>query len=224
MKEYSLHSQLKDFSALPGDKCEAKLDRYVVDILRGNLVIEVQTKNFSALKDKLRTLTKNHPVKVVYPLPQTKWITYIDKDNLVASHRKSARKGRLTDLFHELVTISDMIGQENFSLEVLFIDEEEVRCADGKGSWKRKGASIIERKLLCINGKVLLKSNADYLRVLPNDLKEIFTNKELSEQAKISIRTAREITYCLRKSQIVQVVGKKKGAYLFKKTNTQSCL
>ncbi len=161
---------------------------------------------------------------MVYPLPQTKWITYVDKDKLVVSHRKSARKGRLTDLFHELVTISDMIGQENFSLEVLFIDEEEVRCADGKGSWKRKGVSIIERKLLRINGKVLLKSNSDYLKVLPNDLKEIFTNKELSEQAKISIRTAREMTYCLKKSKIVQVVGKKKGAYLFKKSNTPNYL
>ena len=25
-----------------------------------------------------------------------------------------------------------MIGEDNFSLEVLFIDEEEVRCEDGK--------------------------------------------------------------------------------------------
>jgi hypothetical protein len=217
MKEHALHSQVKTLYALHGDQCEARVGRYIVDILRGDTIIEVQTKNFSALKEKIRILTIKHPVKVVYPLPQTKWITYVDNNNLVTSHRKSPRRGRLIDVVHELVMIPEMIRQENFSLEVLLIDEEEVRCADGRGSWRRRGVSIKERKLLRVTDRVLLKSKADYLRLLPNGLSEIFTNKELAKQGRISIRTAREITYCLRKSQIVKVVGKKGGAFLFKK-------
>ena len=83
MNEYSLHSEIKRIYSLPGDRFEVKLDNYIVDILRGELVIEVQTKNFSSLKKKLQTLTKKYQVRVVYPLPEKKWITYITKDNTV---------------------------------------------------------------------------------------------------------------------------------------------
>jgi hypothetical protein len=53
MNEYSLHSEIKKVYSLPGDRLEVKLDEYIGDILRGKLVIEVQTRNFSALKKKL---------------------------------------------------------------------------------------------------------------------------------------------------------------------------
>ena len=46
MNEFSLHSEIKKVYSLPGDQFEVKLDNYIVDILRGNLVIEVQTKEF----------------------------------------------------------------------------------------------------------------------------------------------------------------------------------
>jgi len=51
MNEHSLHLEIKRVYSLPGDFFEVKLDSYIVDILRGELVIEVQTKNFSALRD-----------------------------------------------------------------------------------------------------------------------------------------------------------------------------
>jgi hypothetical protein len=208
MKEYSLHSEIKKFYSLPGDLFEAKLDNYIVDILRGNLVIEVQTKNFSALKEKLQSLTKKYQVRLVYPLPEKKWITHITKNNTVIHKRKSPKKGRLTDLFQELVMIPQMIGVGNFSLEVLFIDEEEVRCDDGRGSWRRRGVSIKERRLLHVNGRLLFKNKTDYTKLLPDGLNQFFTNRELAKLAKISVGTARQMTYCLRKSNIIRVAEK----------------
>ena len=209
MNEFSLHSEIKKVYSISGDQFEVKLDNYIVDILRGNLVIEVQTKNFSALKEKLQTLTEKYQVRLVYPLPEKKLITYVTKDQVVLDTRKSPRKGRLTDLFDELVMIPHMIGVENFSLEVLFIDEEEVRSNDGKGSWRRKGVSIKERKLLKVNDRILFQNRADYLKILPENLNEVFTNRELAKLAKISVRTARQITYCLRKGGVIRLAGKK---------------
>ena len=209
MNEFSLHSEIKKAYSLPGDQFEVKLDNYIVDILRGNLAIEVQTKNFSALKEKLQTLTEKYQVRLVYPLTEKKWITYVTKDQVVLDKRKSPRKGRLTDLFGELVMIPHMIGVENFSLEVLFIDEEEVRRDDGKGSWRRKGVSIKERKLLKVNDRILFQNRADYLKILPDNLNEVFTNRELAKLAKISVRTAQQITYCLRKGGVIRLAGKK---------------
>ncbi len=210
MNEFSLHSEIKKAYSLPGDQFEVKLDNYIVDLLRENLVIEVQTKNFSALKEKLQVLTKKHQVRLVYPLPERKLITHVTKDHKVLNTRKSPKKGKLTDLFRELVMIPQMISVENFSLEVLLIDEEEIRCDDGKGSWRRRGVSIEDRKLLKINNRILFQTKDDYLKILPESLNEVFTNRELAKSAKISVKTARQITYCLRKSGIVQISWKKR--------------
>jgi hypothetical protein len=217
MNEFSLHSEIKKVYSLPGDQFEVKLGGYIVDILRDNLVIEVQTKNFSALKEKLQVLTQKHHVRLVYPLPEKKWITHVTKDQIILNTRKSPKKGRLTDLFRELVMIPHMIDEENFSLEVLLIDEEEVRCDDGKGSWRRRGVSIKERKLLKVNDRILFKTKADYLKIMPDGLNEVFTNRELAKLAKISVRTARQITYCLRKSGVISLAGKNGRALAFQK-------
>lgn len=217
MNECSLHSEIKKVYSLPGDQFEVKLGNYIVDILRQNLVIEVQTKNFSALKEKLQKLTEKHHVRLVYPLPEKKWITHVTKDHLVLNTRKSPKKGRLTDLFRELVMIPQMIGEENFSLEVLLIDEEEVRCDDGKGSWRRRGVSIKERKLLKVNDRILFQTKAEYLKILPEGLNEVFSNRELAKLAKISVRTARQITYCLTKSEVIRLAGKNGRELAFQK-------
>lgn len=217
MNEYSLHSEVKTFYSLPGDQFEVRLGNYIVDILRGDMAIEVQTKNFSAIKEKLRVLAEKSRVRLVYPLPERRWITHVTRDGEVIKRRRSPRIGKLTDVFRELVMIPDMPGKENFSMEVLFIDEEEVRCNDGRGSWRRRGVSIRERRLLGVNGRALFHKKSDYLRFLPDNLHETFTNSEFAESANIPVRTVRQITYCLGKSGIIRIVGEKGRAHVFQK-------
>ena len=53
MTEYSLHSELKDWYMASGDELEVTVGDFRVDILRGKLLIEIQTQNFSAVKKKL---------------------------------------------------------------------------------------------------------------------------------------------------------------------------
>ncbi len=219
MTEYSLHSQLKALYSVPGDRLEAKLDNYVVDILRGDLAIEVQTQNFSAIKSKLQKLTTKHKVRLVYPLPEKKWITHVDENGTVLRKRKSPREGRLTDVFRELLMIPGMIGNVNFSLEVIFVDEEEVRCADRKGSWGRRSFSVKERRLLRASGGVIFREKTDYLKILPDSLVDgLFTNRELAKSSNIPLQAARQITYCLRKSGLLDVAGKERNAFIFRKS------
>jgi len=208
MNEHSLHSEIRKVYSIPGDQFEVKLDDYVVDILRGKLIIEIQTKNFSAIRKKLEALIENHKVRLAYPLTERKWITNFTKENVIMSKRRSPKKGKLADLFRELVMIAHIVGDANFSLEVLLIDEEEIRCNDGRGSWRRRGASIKERRLLQVNSRILFQNKTDYLKVLPDGLNQVFTNKELSKLGKIPLRTARQITYCLRKSGAILLAPK----------------
>jgi hypothetical protein len=56
---------------------------------------------------------------------------------------------------------------------------------------------------LKVNNRILFQTKADYLKILPEDLNEVFTNRELAKLAKISVRTAQQITYCLRKGGVI---------------------
>ena len=60
MNEYSLHTAIKNWYSLPGDKFEVRIDDFIVDIVRDALLIEIQTRNFSAIKKKLKKLLENH--------------------------------------------------------------------------------------------------------------------------------------------------------------------
>jgi len=114
----------------------------------------------------------------------------------------------LFDLFYELVRIPNLIKEENFSLEVLMIEEEEIRCNDGKGSWRRRGVSIKDRKLMNVHSKVLFRNEKDFLNFLPSDLTKPFTNRTFAKLSGVSIYLARKITYCLRKMGAVTIAGK----------------
>jgi hypothetical protein len=215
MNEYSLHSAIKNWYSSPGDKLEVRIDDFIVDIVREPLLIEIQTKNFSAIKKKLTKLLENHEVRLVYPIPQQKWIVYVTESGEIVRRRKSPKKGRLSDLFYELVRTPNLIKEENFSLDVLMIEEEEVRCNDGKGSWRRKGVSIKDRKLINVHSNVLFRNEKDFLNFLPSDLGKPFTNRELAKLSGISINLARKITYCLRKMGTITTVGKKGKELIF---------
>ena len=215
MNEYSLHSAIKNWYSLPGDRFEVRVDDFIVDIVRETLLIEIQTRNFSAIKKKLAKLLENHRVRLVYPIPQQKWIVHVTESGEIVRRRKSPKKGRLSDLFYELVRAPNLIKEENFSLEVLMIDEEEVRCNDGKGSWRRRGVSIKDRRLMNVHSKVLFRNGKDFLRFLPSDLIKPFTNKKLAKLSGVSINLARKITYCLRRIGTITTVGKKGKELIF---------
>jgi len=215
MNEYTLHSAIKQWYSLPGDMFEVNIGGFVVDVVQGSLLVEIQTKNFSAAKRKLQRLVGDHKVRLVYPIAKQKWIVRVAQSGEPLSRRKSPKKGRLVDLFHELVRLPDLIEHRNFSLEVLMIEEEEVRCNDGRGSWRRRGVSIKDRKLISVTERVLFKDEKDFLRFLPGELPDPFTNKDLSVRVAVSVNLARKITYCLKKMGTIAEVGKRGRELLF---------
>ena len=215
--EKSLHSSIKQWYAVPGDRLEVKVDKYIIDLVREDSLIEIQTRNFSAIGNKLRDLVKYNKVMLVHPIAIEKYIVTLEDSEEAISRRKSPKKGKLTDLFDELVRIPDLMGQDNFILEILMTKEEEIRCKDGKGSWRRKGISIKDRRLLEVVEKVTFKEEKDFLRFLPEELPLNFTNKDLAKILKINVYKARKITYCFRKMKLIKEVGKLKNELIFER-------
>jgi len=215
MTEYSLHSEIKNWYMVSGDELEVKVEGFIIDIVRGKLLIEIQTGNFSVVKKKLIKLLLNNQVRLVYPIAKLKWIVHISRSGNFVRRRKSPKKGKLIDLFYELVHTPSLIKDRNFSIEVLLIEEEELRCNDGRGSWRRRGVSVKDRKLLKVFDRIVFEDSRDFQAFLPKELDGYFTNKVLALKRGISIKLAQKITYCLRKMGAISIAGKKGNELLF---------
>jgi len=133
MVENSLHEGIKRWYSRPGDAVESQIGGYVVDIVRGDLLIEIQTGNFSAIRDKLRELLRSHPVRLVHPVPERKWIVRVDSKGEHVSRRRSPKRGRVEDVFLELVYIPELLRDDSLSLEVLLVESEDILVDDGRG-------------------------------------------------------------------------------------------
>jgi hypothetical protein len=215
LKESSLHAGLKHWYALPGDKLESPLDGYWIDIVRGRLLIEIQTGSFSAIKPKLTRLLKNYPVRLVYPVPREKWIVRVSADGKTLGRRKSPKRGQGIALFQELVRIPKLVAHRNLTLEVLFTQEEEIRRDDGRGSRRKKYWSIADRRLLAVVDRQILVLPQDYLYFLPQALPERFTVRELSKALGQPYFKAGQMAYCLRHMGAIEAVGKRSNAILY---------
>jgi len=216
MTEYSLHAEIKEWYSALGGEVEVKVDDFIIDVVKAGMLIEIQTRNLSAIKKKLGKLLLTNPVRLVYPLSKVKWIVYVSNSGEFVRKRRSPKREKIFDLFVELVHLSDLVNDKNFSFEVLFIEEEELRCNDGKGSWRRRGISIKDRKLLKVYESIIFNDKTDFLKILPKNVGMPFTNKVLAKELGISIRLAQKITYCLRKMNVLIIDGKKKRELLFK--------
>ncbi|TFG32365.1 hypothetical protein EU528_03690 [Candidatus Thorarchaeota archaeon] len=201
---------------------EVNVDGYIVDVVRGDLLIEIQTRKFSAIKDKLFKLMKNHPVRLVYPIAKEKWIVQQDRNGEVISRRKSPKKMGILHIFEELVSIPTFIIHSNFEVEVILTREEDIRFNDGKGSWKRRGWSSIDRRLIDIVDRTLFSTPKEFLRLIPDTLVEPFTTKTLTEVLKVPRRLVQKMTYCMRKMEILKVIGKEGNAHLYVKNQGSS--
>lgn len=219
--ENSLHASLKEWYALPGDRFEVKVGNFFVDIVRPSVhgdppvLIEIQTGNFTAIRRKLLDLLPQYPIRLVYPVPQEKWIVRITSDGEIKSRRKSPKSGKTADLFGELIRIPELITDPNFTIEVVLTREEHIWCEDGKGSWRRGGVSIKDRRLLSVMDRIPLLTKNDFLIFLPSPLTYPFSNKDLSAIGGYSIYQARKITYCLRKMGILKAAGKRRNELQF---------
>ena len=214
LSEKSLHADLKEWYAREGDEIEAEVAGFQIDIKRGDLLIEVQTGNFSAIKRKLGLLLEEHPVLLIHPIAETKWIIRLDQKGRKVSQRKSPKRGKVEDLFRELLRIPELAASPRLSLEVALIDMEEIWIDDGKGSWRRGKWSIHDRKLLGIRRRVRLDRGEDFLALLPGKLDRPFTVKDLAAASQITQRQSQRMTYSLRKMGLLEIVSKQGNAYV----------
>ena len=215
LNEGSLHASLKQWYARAGDRYEVPVEGYVVDIVRDDLLLEVQTRHIGAIRSKLASLAETHRLRLIHPIAREKWIVRLDPEgDGVLSRRRSPKRGRLEDVFHELVGFPALMTHPNLSLEVVLIQEEETRRFDGKRAWRRRGWVVEERRLLEIVDQRRFDDASDWLDLLPRDL-DRFTTADLAETMQVPRDLAQKVAYCLRKAGFITMIGQEGRSKLY---------
>jgi hypothetical protein len=219
LREKSLHAALKQHYAKPGDEIEAKFEGYSIDIKRGAgkriRLIEIQTRSFSSIKPKLTKLLPKYKITLVHPVAQEKWIVRYDEDGVLLSRRRSPKRGCAEDVFKELLRLPNLVLHPNLQVDVVLTREEEVQRTDGRGSWRRKGHSIFDRRLVEVVRVQSFTSAKDWMALLPSTLPAVFTNQELAHALGKPRFMAQRMTYCLKHMGLLELVGKRGRAGAF---------
>ncbi len=216
--EKPLHAALKRWYSREGDLIEEPVDGFVIDLVRGERLIEIQTRSFSSMKRKLDALLDHHVVHIVHPIAVEKWIVKLDAGGDVASRRKSPKRGATVDLFAELVSFPESITHPRLSIEVLLTQEEEVRCFDADKAWRRKGWVIQERRLLDVLGSTIFDSPTALGALLPDSVPPTFTTADIADSLGRNRRLAQQMAYCLRLVGAIEMVTKDGNAIVYRRT------
>ncbi len=216
--ETSLHQQLKSHYANDRFPTEVKLGRYRIDVVRDDELIEIQHGSLAAIRAKVATLTEQHPVRVVKPLVHIKQLVKRGcKDGPVTGRRISPKRGRLLDLFHELVYFGTVFPHRNLTLEVPVVDIQEWRFP-GHGKrrrWCRRDHQVEDQKLVKIRAIHLFRTSRDLARLIDVPLPRPFHTADLAQALGEPRWFAQRIAYCLRNCGVVRPVGKQGNTRLY---------
>jgi hypothetical protein len=222
LREGALHAQLKEWYRRPGDLVETRRSGYVIDLVRGDLLVEIQTGGFAPLRRKLDALTREHPVRVVAPVARERRIVRLSSEGEILSSRRSPKHGRVEDVFSRLVSFPTLLCRPSFEIEVLLTEEDELRVHQPGKAFRRHGWIVSGRSLSGVADRVRLAGPDDAAALLPSRLPESFDTAELAEAAAITRRLAQQMTYCLSAMGMLEIVGNRRRARVYRRTDTPS--
>lgn len=221
LRERHLHASVKGWYARPGDRMEVPVDGYVIDLVRGELLIEIQTRGFAGMKPKVtRLLERGHALRIVHPIAVDRWIVQVDADGVVLTRRRSPRHGIAADIASELISFPELVTSPGLEIEVLLTVEEEYRHLVPGRCWRRCGWSVLERRLVEVVDGVVLAGADDMRALLPATLPEPFTTEDLAVRLRRPRRVAQHLAYCLARIGVIEAVGKRGHAVAYRSVPT----
>ena len=216
LNEGLLHAQLKDWYRRPGDEVEQPLQGFVIDLVRGDTLIEIETSGLARVRRKLDVLLEAHRVRVVVPIALTRRIVRLSSHGEVLTARRSPRHGRVEDVFARLVSLPALLAHERFELELLLTHQDELRRYEPGRAWRRRGWVVAGRSLISVERTLRLTCPADAVRLLPL-LPDTFDTAELAEAAGCTRQLAQQMTYCLRAMGVLDIDGRRGRAVLYRR-------
>lgn len=215
--ETTLHQQLKQLYADDESNREVAVDGFRIDAVSDDQLFEIQCASLSAIRDKIRRLVESHDVVVAKPLFARKLIVKRNrKRGRVESKRYSPTRQTFHDIVDDLVHFVGVFPHPRLTIELLLVEVQEFRLPPLRNHRTRKRYRVEDRQLMGVGDRLLLRSAADLLKLLPNNLPDPFTTADVAGSAGIPRRQAQKLTYCLRKTRAVATDGKIGNAILYR--------
>lgn len=216
LSEKTVHAILKNYYEPDEDRQEIPVENYVADIYARGEIIEIQTRQFDRMRDKLSAFLPLYPVTIVYPIPREKWLIWIDEESGELSRkRKSPVKGNPYIAFPELYKIKMFLKDPNLRLKFVLLDMEEYRLLNGWSKDKKRGSSRYDRIPTELVEEIEISCLQDYMQFVPYELKDEFTSREFAKAAHINVSLAQVVLNILYHVGILTRVGKKGSMYLY---------
>ena len=216
LKEKTIHQIMKLYYAPNEDMHEVPVNGYIADIFTGREIIEIQNGNFNKMRDKLSSFLPEYDVTVVYPIPHTKWLLWVDEmSGEVSKKHKSPKTGNGYLAFPELYKIKSFLTDPHLHFRFPLLDMEEYRLLNGWSSDKKKGSSRYDRVPVAFHEEIVIDNVRDYLQFVPYDLEDGFSNAEFAKKAKLRKDESTVVLHILFSLGVLERVGKKGNAFLY---------
>ncbi len=216
--EKTLHSVLKNYFEPDESRHEIKIGRYVADIASENRIVEIQTRQFGALRQKLACFLEQTDVTVVYPVARTKWLLWIDEaTGEVTKRRKSPKTGQPYEAFYELYQIRPLLAHPRLRLCIVLLELEEYRTLNGWSSDKKKGSTRYDRIPVDIADEVMIETPDDYMKLIPDALGNSFTVKDFKAASGLSLYDSGLALNVLHYVGAVERIGKNVNAHVYER-------
>lgn len=222
LNEGPLHLALKAHYLVAGAQQEVAVDGFVADILHPDgCIFEIQTSGFAGLRRKLERVLAAHRVVLVHPIARVRHIVKLagsladgvaDGPDQQATRRRSPKRGSVAQVLDGLVSIPLLLDHPNFELEVVLIEEEELRRHVPGRHRRRNGWQVVQRRLCQVLEQHRFGCAADLWSLLRQPVDEGFTTADLAVAMDQPRWLAQKLAYCLRVTGQIEVCGKQGNA------------
>ena len=215
-KEKTIHAILKYYYAPNPLNHERRINGFIADIQIDDKIIEIQTRGFHTLRNKLKTFLEQYQVTIVFPIVHKKVLRWINPSSgEISAGRKSPKTGSKVEIFPELYRIKSYLTHPNLTFCPVLLDVEEFRVLDGWSKDKKRGSSRNDGIPTSLIDEVTLHSPSDYQIFIPCSLSEPFTSLDYKKAAKLNQNSSALILNILHYLGLVERVGKEKNFYLY---------
>lgn len=214
--EKTLHAVLKHYYE-PDTTChEIPIGRYVADIAGKDGLIEIQTRSFDRLRDKLEVFLDCGPVTVVYPVPALKWLIWVNVDTgELRPRRKSPKRYGPCQLLPELYRLRHLLDHPNLSFCVVLLEVEETRYLNGWSRDRKKGSTRLDRVPLSVLDEITISGPGDYAAFLSPALPAPFTSRDFQKTSGLSLSKAQTALNVLHRIGAVVRTGRTAQGYCY---------
>lgn len=215
-KEKTVHSFLKSFYSGNPDYEEVMSDGFICDVLKEDNVIEIQSKYFYRLREKLLVLLEKYKVMIVFPVAHQKtleWISPVTGE--IVSRKKSPKKGDIYDFLPEAYGIRDLLKHPNLSFCISLIDITESKLLDGYGKERKIRSTKYDRRPERYHKEYFVSDIKDYVMFVPHGL-ETFDRQEYAKAVKLNQHDASTALTLLSYLGVVEKIGVRNRKYIYK--------